>query len=465
MAGFIGNTPTSTNISGTDISDGSITNADIADLAASKLTGTIADARFPATLPATSGVNLTALNATNLGSGTVPDARFPATLPTASGVNLTALNASNLGSGSIADARVPASAVTQHVSGYDDSTVKADILKLAISQAVDGNRVAFNLTDSFIDGFEDDSGITTETNVDRDTSGEFVASVISSLTSATIAAGDWSGGTSGYTLTTGGADQTSSNYSIYTDKTFTGDFTFQADNSWTGNSTGMVGIFDNSELGSFGNYPKDRGNLENMTVSYFADSWYPGSNGNQAYYGGSTQGSTYTSVVSGDTIKFERIGTTIKLYIAGSLRHTYSQTSSATFRGAIAGQDSSTNMQNIQWTDNQVTLNNATGTLISDPQTASSSRSTCSGVIVYEDADGTNTLGTDLKIYFSANNGSNWTEANSYGTATTYSGTKKLVVLGNTSVTAGTQIKLKAEWANQANATKVARLHGWAVNY
>ena len=69
--------------------------------------GTLPDGRFPATLPATSGVNLTALNASNLGSGTIPDARFPATLPTASGVNLTALNASNLASGTIPDARFP----------------------------------------------------------------------------------------------------------------------------------------------------------------------------------------------------------------------------------------------------------------------------------------------------------------------------------------------------------------------
>ena len=38
-----------------------------------------------------SGANLTSLNASNLGSGTVPDARFPATLPAISGVNLTNL--------------------------------------------------------------------------------------------------------------------------------------------------------------------------------------------------------------------------------------------------------------------------------------------------------------------------------------------------------------------------------------
>ena len=70
--------------------DGSLITA----LNATELTsGTIPNARFPATLPATSGANLTALNATQLTSGTVPDARFPATLPAVSGANLTALPA------------------------------------------------------------------------------------------------------------------------------------------------------------------------------------------------------------------------------------------------------------------------------------------------------------------------------------------------------------------------------------
>lgn len=46
------------------------------DLGTSDVTGTLADARFPATLPAASGVNLTALNATQLTSGSVPAARM-----------------------------------------------------------------------------------------------------------------------------------------------------------------------------------------------------------------------------------------------------------------------------------------------------------------------------------------------------------------------------------------------------
>jgi plastocyanin len=107
---------TATSFSG----DGSL----ITTLNATELTsGTIPNARFPATLPAvsganltalpatlpaSSGVNLTALNATELTSGTVPDARFPATLPTVSGVNLTALNATQLTSGTVPIARIGA---------------------------------------------------------------------------------------------------------------------------------------------------------------------------------------------------------------------------------------------------------------------------------------------------------------------------------------------------------------------
>jgi hypothetical protein len=92
---------TATSFSG----DGSLITA----LNATELTsGTIPNARFPATLPASSGVNLTALNATQLTSGTVPDARFPATLPASSGVNLTALNATQLTSGTVPIGRIGA---------------------------------------------------------------------------------------------------------------------------------------------------------------------------------------------------------------------------------------------------------------------------------------------------------------------------------------------------------------------
>ena len=79
--------------------------------------GTLADARFPATLPAASGVNLTSLNASNLGSGTVPDARFPATLPAADGSALTALNATNIASGTLGSDRLPTVPTTKGGTG------------------------------------------------------------------------------------------------------------------------------------------------------------------------------------------------------------------------------------------------------------------------------------------------------------------------------------------------------------
>jgi hypothetical protein len=50
--------------------------------------------------------NVDTTNAANISSGTLPDARFPVTLPAASGVNLTNLNASNLASGTVPSARL-----------------------------------------------------------------------------------------------------------------------------------------------------------------------------------------------------------------------------------------------------------------------------------------------------------------------------------------------------------------------
>jgi hypothetical protein len=93
----------------------------LTDLNADNLaSGTVPDARFPATLPAANGSALTNLNASNLDSGTVPDARFPATLPAASGVNLTSLNASNLASGTLPDARFPATLPASNGSALTD---------------------------------------------------------------------------------------------------------------------------------------------------------------------------------------------------------------------------------------------------------------------------------------------------------------------------------------------------------
>ncbi|SVE15196.1 uncharacterized protein METZ01_LOCUS468050, partial [marine metagenome] len=97
----------------------------------------------------------------------------------------------------------------------------------------------------------------------------------------------------------------------------------------------------------------------------------------------------------------------------------------------------------------------ATGTLISDTQTAPTATTKMSGVILYKDNAGTATLGTDLKIYLSANNGSNWTEVPCYGAVTPlFSTGVKMVRLGEATVTSGTAPVIKAVWANQAASSK-----------
>jgi hypothetical protein len=66
---------------------------------------------------ANNGSNLTNLNASNLASGTVPDARFPATLPAISGANLTNLNATNVASGTLSADRLPTVPTTKGGTG------------------------------------------------------------------------------------------------------------------------------------------------------------------------------------------------------------------------------------------------------------------------------------------------------------------------------------------------------------
>lgn len=61
--------------------------------------------------------NLTALNATQLTSGTVPDARFPATLPALNGSALTNLDADNVASGTLASDRLPTVPTTKGGTG------------------------------------------------------------------------------------------------------------------------------------------------------------------------------------------------------------------------------------------------------------------------------------------------------------------------------------------------------------
>ena len=97
--------------------------------------------------PSFETIDLTALSASNLTSGTVPDARFPATLPAASAANLTSIPAGNL-TGTVADARIStltASKLTGALPAIDGSALtgvssqKADGCVTENSQTISNN--------------------------------------------------------------------------------------------------------------------------------------------------------------------------------------------------------------------------------------------------------------------------------------------------------------------------------------
>ena len=382
---------------------------------------------------AVDGTKIDAVDGAKITTGTIPEAR------------ITSLDSTKL-TGNIANARIPASAVTQHVTGYNDASIRADILKLALHQAIDGNRAAYNLEDSFVDGFEDDTGITTETTVDRDTTSEYVSSIYTAnVVTTPTSASDWNGNTATYAFTSGGVDATSGDRSVYTDwVSGTGDFEIDftlTDYDYGGN----IGVFAVSEVGTFSGGTSN--SMTGMTNSFHHREYH------QTFWKGGSAISAVT-IADGSVCKIKRVSGTLSFVDDGVTVYTWSGTNndSLHFHVGTDGSPYSIDIDGLTLTTVSSTTN-ATGTLISDPQTASTSRTSASGVIIYEDAVGTNTLGTDLKIYFTANNGTNWTEAASYGTATTYSGTKKLVKLGATTVSAGSAIAMKAVWANQSSSS------------
>ena len=98
---------------------------------------------------ANNGSNLTALNATQLTSGTVPDARFPATLPASNGSALTDLNATNLGSGTVPTARLgtgTALSTTFLAGDQTYKTITADITSVVAGDGLTGGGTTGDVT-------------------------------------------------------------------------------------------------------------------------------------------------------------------------------------------------------------------------------------------------------------------------------------------------------------------------------
>tara|TARA_R100000654_G_scaffold33684_1_gene58874 strand:- start:1378 stop:2673 length:1296 start_codon:yes stop_codon:yes gene_type:complete len=116
------------------------------------------------------------------------------------------------------------------------------------------------------------------------------------------------------------------------------------------------------------------------------------------------------------------------------------------------------------FTPNQVSASNATGSFEGTTITASSSTNKIGAVITYKDQSGTNALNSDLVLKLSADNGSNYSTATLTALPDFASGVKCCSVT-DLSVTAGTQLKYKIEFANQSSGSKECRVTGVSLQY
>jgi len=410
------------------------------------------------------------------------------------------LSASKITSGTFADARIGASSVTQHSAPTDLQPIKSDISALALREATNESSAAFNLPNQFIDTFTDDTKLGTQTTVDRVASGGYVASIYDSYAN-TATKLDWfnptqqGGGTTNYQVKCDDDGGGFSNPS-YTDVTESGtiqyvsyakSITTSEGNGWS-HSSGHTG-----KMEFYADYKETKRFSTRLDIAK-NNNW---GDINQMKMEYSTNGSDWTAVdlssasQSGATVYGRAAGSGGGLSGSGTSGGLFSMGANSTNTTFLSGftmiglpdfdaryirfvkqslhSAANNNVGGIYWDIFHKALTSATsatGTLIQSANTVGSAKTKVGGTFFYKDNQGTATLGTDIKIYFSCNGGSNWTEAASYNAITpVYSTGVKQARLGETTCTSGTDIRYKAVWANQSSGSKETQLHGIGINY
>jgi len=476
---FIGPKPADTVLDSTLIADGTITSAKIAD-------GAIVNA----------DLNSSAAIATSKISGLAASATTDTT------------NAANISSGTIADARISASSVQQHATSFDDNKLVNDISTLALRQASDQNKSAYNTNSQSVDVFQDATGIDTTTNAFRNAS-EYVNTSNLVQESSVIAFPD-----SGYLGINSNSTRPSAN--TY----WTAECWFRTTDV-NENYQGIVG----SGLDHYGysfqlNEPSDA-----VNVFIGNGSWQVSSNDGSLSANGISQDTWHHFAVTKNSTTFKQWidGNNISTHtgaISDNSSHFYfgiSQLTNRTFKGYMTqlrvssveryssnftpSTSSMTNDSDTLVLINSNTTNgsttfvssdstpknvtrygsgivhstavsspigtggfNATGNFTGTTITAPSSVSSMGAIITYQDNAGTNALNTDIVLQLSADGGSN------YSTATLtalpdFSTGIKMAKVNDLAVTAGTSLKYKISFANQASGSKEARIRGVALQY
>lgn len=392
--------------------------------------------------------------------------------------DLTNLSASNLTSGTVPDARISASSVNQHASSFDDNNIINDISALALKVNAIENATKYNTNSTSVDTFQDSNGITNLTNVSRNIN-EYVSSGVDTLSSETTLA-------SGYNKTA--AEIASNNF--YTNSISANNWEIIDDATHT-RTTGHYNSDASREQGTVWGLIASSGQASNSTYQIFGQ--YTSTSSADVYIGIDTKANSPRFVWT--RFKFDRwwsTGTGVNVTLSGSNNLSGSWTVLKTYTPTTTtgegNQDTGSFSNTTEYRYYQLKIHNivgsvdigikdllvigktistsvsATGSFESNAITASASTTKMGAVITYQDFQGTATLNTDLKLYVSADNGSNYTQVTLVAQPDFATGVK-MAKANDVTVTAGTQLKYKVEFANQSDGSKVTRVTGVSLQY
>ena len=407
---------------------------------------------------------------------------------------------------------------------FSPNDLQNDISTLAIRQSTNEDKSAYNTNSMYVDVFQDSTGIASLTNTTRSSS-EFVGSVVANSDSLySNVYGIFENSSTNETTNQSGAASTtgltmnSQSFSTALKKYGTHSLAFA---SGRGASSNNSVDFDPSGLGEV----KNTSNLYTVEMWLYHTN-RNGSNVNADYDDNAiwAVGDTYTSINIGSTgilrmnqydpsatrnyyvwdstyvlplnqwvhMAFVWGSSTIKWWADGVYKGSvpritlHSSAPSGMRLGSSGGGNANSNfdgyMDNIRITKAERytgtssipvptvqfypndQFNNATGSFESNVITAGATTSKMGAVVTYQDVNGTNTLNTDIVLKVSADNGSNYSTATLVAQPNFATGTK-LAKVNDVSVTAGTQLKYKIEFANQSDGSKVAAIRGVSLMY